>query len=76
MGDSGPISWIKRAFFGKGTQSEKPKLVTRQPSRVVIARLPSKYIVDDDAAVSVAKTYGTPKNLRQFPVLSLDSKIK
>jgi hypothetical protein len=58
MGGTGPISWIKRAL-GKGTQSERPKLITRQPSRVVIARLPSRYIVDDDAAVSVAQTYGT-----------------
>lgn len=58
MGKSGPFSWIKQAF-GKGTQSEGPKLVTRQPSKnVVIARLPSRYIVDDDAAVSVAQTYG------------------
>jgi hypothetical protein len=63
MGRKGPISWIKRAL-GKGTQSEGPKLVTKQPSRVIIARLPSRYIVDDDAAVSVAQTYGASRILR------------
>jgi hypothetical protein len=59
MGGNGPISRIKRIF--RKDKSEGPKLVTRQPSRVVIARLPSRYIVDDDAAVSVTQTYGTLK---------------
>lgn len=73
MGGTGPISWIKQAL-SKGTQSEGPKLVTRQPSRVVIARLPSRYIVDEDAAVSLAQTYGTSQNLRHFPGLYFYSK--
>ena len=58
MPDKGPLSWVKNKIFGT-TQPEGPKLVTRQPSRVVIARLPSRYIVDDNDAVSVTQTYGT-----------------
>ena len=47
--------WISRIFNRK---PKGPKLVQQKPRRTLIARLPSRYIVDDIAAVSVAQTYG------------------
>lgn len=57
------VGWLKKLAGALKRPASEPQLVTEAPRRVVVARLPSRYLVDQDVSLSVAHTYGTRSQL-------------